>query len=492
MDYRAFLLNFIEEIFNIPPVVVLCYLPFYKKLTKPIRTIAVQLIAIYTLFSIPGLILLTLGFSGAADATATSFVIVSFFYFKKTVRDSHQKRNFIFCIGIYAGGTAHGISHIFNMVDIWRHIEGLVLTQIISIGISVIVYLIIGIILHRVISVRMSRVRPQDMDWLWVIPFMFSVLTYFYVVGHSFAGLVDYVFPVVFTMLTAISFIVFYMVIRMLERAGINAQLELEIATANEQRRSLTAEKAALENLTQVKTGFLQDIKHEIRNPLHVISLGMGYITQYFEPKGDTMEAENILATVQNEALRLGRMINGMVELATTEGSKTNRQKVDFTALIKACGESYKLKLANNQNSLQIKTPDTLLYVYGESEQLERVLINILSNANDSVKCGEISIEVSSDNGYNIVSISDNGSGIDSQLMPRIFQRGVSGKGCDGYGLAISKTIVEAHGGIITIESGELQITNGSIDAVAAAIPINGTVVTFTIPAYGGQGGHGG
>jgi signal transduction histidine kinase len=62
--------------------------------------------------------------------------------------------------------------------------------------------------------------------------------------------------------------------------------------------------------------------------------------------------------------------------------------------------------------------------------------------------------------------------------MPRVFERGVSGKGGKGYGLSICRTIVEAHGGEIKIESepGDGRLPGGK-----------GTAVTFTIPAYSGQ-----
>jgi len=251
------------------------------------------------------------------------------------------------------------------------------------------------------------------------------------------------------------------------------ADTEREAMETKAREEAIAAENAALENLSRVKTGFLQDIKHEVRNPLHVISLGVDYVNEYFTPKGDADEARKVLATMQNEAMRLGRMVEGMVELATMEGSKTSREKIDLAEIIMSCADTYRLKLDNNRNTLRVKTAENLPFIYAESEQLTRVIINILSNANDSVTDGEISIEALADNVYIIVHIRDNGSGIDPQLLPRVFERGVSGKGREGYGLSMCKTIVEAHGGELRIESGELGI---------------GTVVTFTIPVYGGQG----
>jgi len=273
------------------------------------------------------------------------------------------------------------------------------------------------------------------------------------------------------------------------ERQAMEANMREEaiIMEANIREEAIIAEKAALENLSQVKTGFLQDIKHEIRNPLHVISLGMDYVNQYFEPKDNPDEAKQVLLTIQNEALRMGRMVEGMVEMANMAGSHTRRKKIDFAMLITTCADNYRLTLTNNHNTLQVKIADDLPFVYIESEQITRVIINLLSNANDSITDGEISVEAFSNNSYNIVHIRDNGSGIEPALMPRIFERGVSGKGHDGYGLAIAKTIVEAHGGTIRIESGKLRVEsrNATIESIVEFV--DGSMVTFTLPVYGGQ-----
>jgi len=469
-------------------------MPFYKNLTKPIRTIALQMGVCCLFFIMLGYGLVSMGLinAGGGDLVTTLFVMVGYFYFRKTVNDGHQKRNFIFCIGIYAGGLAHGSMHVVNGMEFWGPEITTAQAVLIDTAIFICIYLVVGFILHRIIAVRMQRVKPKDMDWMWVIPFLFSILTYLYIVGNNLIGINDagintFFFPVVFIMLSIISFVVFIIVIRMLEKAGINAQLELDAATANERQRSLEKENASLEALAQIKTAFLQDIKHEARNPLLAISLGVDYVKEYFEPKGNAEEAEKVLATVQNEALRLGRMINGMVELATTEGGETARQKVNFAEVIKSFAGSSKLLLDKNQNSLKIQIPDDSLFVYGESEQLGRVINNLIDNANDSAKGGTISIETSTESNYIIVRIRDNGSGIDSKLIPHVFERGISSKGSDGYGLSMCKTIVEAHGGNIRIASGNHQADAGSENVITIPKAIDGTEVIFTIPIYSGQ-----
>jgi signal transduction histidine kinase len=252
-----------------------------------------------------------------------------------------------------------------------------------------------------------------------------------------------------------------------------------EVEKAKQGEREATAEKVAIEKLSRMKTEFLQDIKHEVRNPLHVISLGTDFVNQCIDMGDMAAEARNALITIQNEALRLGRMVNGMVELATMDGETASREKIDFTTLLSHAAETARLQLEKNCNTLRIEIAPGLPYVYGSAEQLERVPRNILENANNFTQGGEILLEASAQGDYITVRISDSGSGIDPVLIPRLFERGISGSGGKGYGLSMCKTIVEAYGGTIGIESGELKIENEK--------PFFGTCVTFTIPVYGGQ-----
>jgi signal transduction histidine kinase len=100
-----------------------------------------------------------------------------------------------------------------------------------------------------------------------------------------------------------------------------------------------------------------------------------------------------------------------------------------------------------------------------------------MSNAAENLQGGKITVTaaLNESGSFIIVRVKDNGSGIAPELLPRLFERGVSGRGGTGYGLFICKTIVDAHGGNIEIDSE----SNG------------GTTVTFTVPVYGGQeAGH--
>ena len=235
----------------------------------------------------------------------------------------------------------------------------------------------------------------------------------------------------------------------------------------------LAGENAALESLSRMKTEFLQDIKHEIRNPLQVISLGTDFVAGCISNPEREPDAKNALTAVQHEAMRLGHMVNGMVELATMSGN-INRKKTDLAAMLKNCAETSRLLLKQKNIALHIDAAPSLPHVYVEAEQMVRVPINLINNATNAIghgQDGKIVITATADEGYVTVRMRDTGEGIPSGLLPKVFERGISGKGSKGFGLSICKTIIEAHGGTIGIES-----EKGS-----------GTAVTFTIPVYGGQ-----
>ena len=128
-----------------------------------------------------------------------------------------------------------------------------------------------------------------------------------------------------------------------------------------------------LESLNRMKTEFLQDIKHEIKNPLLVISFGVDFACSYIGEKEKTEEVSAALAVVQNEALRVGRMISGMVELATMSGNAMSRDKADLAAMLRICAETSRLPIEKKNNKLHISIADNLPLVYAETEQLERV-----------------------------------------------------------------------------------------------------------------------
>lgn len=226
-----------------------------------------------------------------------------------------------------------------------------------------------------------------------------------------------------------------------------------------------------LEGMNRLKTEFLQDISHEMQNPLTTITRGIGFARSRIDKPGSSQAAIDALEIAEDEAMRLGRMVASMVKLAKMSGGTESREKIDFREILVNCAETFRLQLDNRENILSINIASNLPCVYGVSDQLKQVLINLLSNTAKHTRNSTVTLEAYCNDAFITVLVSDTGDGISPELLPHVFERGVSSKESLGYGLSICRTIMEAHGGEIDIKS-ELH---------------KGTTVTFTIPVYGGQ-----
>ena len=143
---------------------------------------------------------------------------------------------------------------------------------------------------------------------------------------------------------------------------------DLETAKLNEQK--LANENAVLDKMHRMKTEFLQDIKHEMRNPLHIISLSGDYIRRCVEQGDENEEAFKTIDAMQNEALRLGQMINSMVELATMSGKTSDRKKIDFTEMLNRRAEIFRLELKQvslTSNAVFLCQSSSMLFYYRRS-----------------------------------------------------------------------------------------------------------------------------
>ncbi len=234
-----------------------------------------------------------------------------------------------------------------------------------------------------------------------------------------------------------------------------------------------TAEREALaqaklyEKLNRLKTIFLQDISHEMKTPLTVISTGVDYAMIAGDPTDESKEA---LLIVREEAARLARMISAMVDMASTVMGE-NRKRLNLATLLHKGLASINIIVKGTNTVLAHKIPNSLPHVYVDADNFMHVITNILSNAVRHTPQGEISVVATYDSQFITVTIRDTGEGIAEDLLPDVTKRGVSGHGGMGIGLYLSKMVVDSHGGNLSIES----------------VQNEGTVVTFTVPIYGGQ-----
>lgn len=244
----------------------------------------------------------------------------------------------------------------------------------------------------------------------------------------------------------------------------------------NAQQRILDEQNTILAEGNKFKTEFLANASHEMRTPLTVTSVNVQTVMDILDDMGDAMkdpEAAKLLQSAQNEIMRLSRMVGGMLTLASMT-ENTDRQKLDLSQLLQNTAEILRLNIVKQGNSIETDVESNLC-VFGNADLLMQVFSNILQNAGANTKDGVIAASAKKQGNVIEVTVRDTGVGIPPDLLPRVFERGVS-TGGTGYGLYLCKMVVESHGGKIWIES--------TLDS--------GTTVYFTLPYYEGQLGGAG
>ncbi len=253
--------------------------------------------------------------------------------------------------------------------------------------------------------------------------------------------------------------------------AVLGTMLYIHFKLYNEQQKKLDEQNYILERASLAKTEFLSNTSHEMRTPLTVISVNVQTVAEILEDMGDTVkdgEATELLQNAQKEIMRLARMVGGTLTLAAMS-ENTDKKEVDFSTLLRSSAEMFSLHLQKRGNTLTLEIAGGLT-VFGNADLLAQVVANLLQNASVYTRQGKVTLRAERSGHEVLVTVRDTGDGIALELLPHVFERGVS-IGGTGFGLYLCKTVVESHGGRIWIESE----------------PGNGTTVSFALPTYEGQ-----
>jgi two-component system OmpR family sensor kinase len=203
---------------------------------------------------------------------------------------------------------------------------------------------------------------------------------------------------------------------------------------------------------------FTSDAAHELRTPVAVIlTQTQSTLTKERSPA----EYRETLEACQRAAQRMRRLIESLLELARFDAGQEGmkRTRFDLANPTRDCIEML-LPLAD-ERKIRIQAQLVPAACHGDPERITQVVVNLLTNAvNHNKAGGEIQIVTRAENGSAVLIISDNGPGISAEHLPHIFDRFYcvdaarnSSQGRSGLGLAISKAIVEAHGGMIEVSS---------------------------------------
>ncbi len=230
-----------------------------------------------------------------------------------------------------------------------------------------------------------------------------------------------------------------------------------------------------LRELDEVKSDFASSISHELRSPLTSIT---GYVEMLRDHEAGplTSEQDHMLGVVQRNTDRLLVLIEDLLTLARVESRvfKLTAGPVDIASIVDGALQAMRPQFAERAIRLSVDVPPGLAPVVGDAYQLERILVNLLSNAAKfTPPGGTVRLSLSSRYTAVVIEVADTGIGIpldeQEQVFTRFFRSSTSQRLAipgTGLGLAIVRTLTEAHGGHVDIRSE----------------PDRGTVVTVTLP----------
>lgn len=208
----------------------------------------------------------------------------------------------------------------------------------------------------------------------------------------------------------------------------------------------------------QAMRDFVANVSHEIKTPLTSIQ---GYAQALLD--GTAQDRQQAAQVIHDESDRLGRLVQELLDLAKLDAGQAgiSRGPLDLSAILSASVERIRLRAEQQQVTVEWQ-PASLPTLVGDGDRLAQVFSNLLDNAvKHTPLAGKVRLSAESEAGWITIHVDDSGQGIPAEELPRIFERfyqvdksraGGGSRGA-GLGLAISREIVQAHGGTLTVQS---------------------------------------
>jgi signal transduction histidine kinase len=249
----------------------------------------------------------------------------------------------------------------------------------------------------------------------------------------------------------------------------------IDVTDSTRIEAALRERAAALEEADRVKTDFVANMSYELRTPLTSIGgfaemLAAGYAGK-LSPK-----AVDYVGAIEESVGRLAKLVDDVLDLTTGDASGVTLEhaRVDLAGLCRAAVETAQPRAAEKAQKLTSDIAPSTGFVIGDARRLRESIEHVLHNAIAYTdRKGRIALKAEGDEERAVIKISDNGSGIAKEDLPRVFNRfdrveeaGVRGEAALGLGLPLTRQFIEAHGGTVELVSTRKK----------------GTTVTLTVP----------
>lgn len=212
--------------------------------------------------------------------------------------------------------------------------------------------------------------------------------------------------------------------------------------------------------LNELKNDFIGNMTHELKTPIATVTAAIDGL-QYFNGLNDKEKAERYLNTSRNELQRLNDIVSKVLDISIYERQLTtlHKEAVGIGQLFKTVIQSFEVK--GNTFNYEVECSPQDLTVMADKMHLQNVLYNLVDNAIKYVPANlQLMLSAYKQNDNVVISIADNGSGIDDRHLPLLFDKfyripngNVQNVKGFGLGLFYVKQVIQQHGGNVYVHS---------------------------------------
>jgi signal transduction histidine kinase len=230
-------------------------------------------------------------------------------------------------------------------------------------------------------------------------------------------------------------------------------RLQQEIAQSQQMRE----EAIRMEELTRLRTEFVDSVSHDLQTPLTAVRAGLGMLTLGAHTQLSDDE-QRILENARRNVERLGRLIDDLLAYNQLETGtlRLDASTIDLRMVVQRAADAVELLMREKQQDLTV-TLNRPLPIHGDSHRLDQVFVNLLVNAHRHTPRGtHIAVTDNSADDDVIICVHDTGPGVPADEVDQIFERYhrlTTVGSSSGLGLAIARGIVRLHGGRIWASS---------------------------------------
>lgn len=204
----------------------------------------------------------------------------------------------------------------------------------------------------------------------------------------------------------------------------------------------------------EIKATFISIVSHELRTPVALIK-GYASTLRRDDAKWDKATISDSLAVIEEEADRLSKMIDDLLDASRLQAGGLSLNKADVSLSTLSTRIAERFSTQSKKHTIVAEFPEKFPVILADETRIQQVITNLVSNALKYAAKGEIKIIGQVRSEQVIVCVSDEGPGIEANDLPHIFDRfyrstnAVKHTKGAGLGLYLARAIVEAHGGRI-------------------------------------------